>query len=161
VEWFQKAADQGLAEAHCGLGMMYALARGVPQNHSRAAKWYQKAADQGFAEAQFNLGCMYAEGKGVPQDFSEALRWFRSAHAQGFEQAAACIQQAEQGERRQQHQPQQAAAAAGPTPPATPSPIPIGTRVELRCRSKPELNGQRGVVTGFDAASGRYTLTLP
>ena len=39
-------------------------------------------------------------------------------------------------------------------------PIPIGTRVELRFRSKPELNGQRGVVTAFTASSGRCSVEL-
>ena len=42
-----------------------------------------------------------------------------------------------------------------------PSPIPIGTRVELHgLKAKPELNGQRGVVEGFDAASGRCKVKL-
>ena len=87
-------------------------------------------------DVQFNLGVSYCNGEGVPQDSSESLRWLRSAHAQGYE-AAAAIQQILQEQRQQ--------AAAGPTPPPTPSPLPIGTRVELRFRSKPDLNGQRGV----------------
>ena len=47
--------------------------------------------------------------------------------------------------------------------PARPSSstIPIGTTVQLRGhKSKPELNGQRGVVTGFDASSGRCSVQL-
>jgi TPR repeat protein len=106
-------------------------------------------------------------GQGVPRDLSEALRWFRKAHAQGFEQAAAAIERVLQDQRQEQ-----AAAAAPPsrsaprtaashssTPP--PSPIPIGTRVELRgLKGKPELNGQRGVVVSFDAASGRCKVKL-
>merc|ERR1712185_115580 len=63
---------------------------------------------------------------------------------------------------------QGAAAAASPSQPQSPvscssppSPIPIGTRVELHgLKAKPELNGQRGVVEGFDAASGRCKVKL-
>ena len=51
-------------------------------------------------------------------------------------------------------QPAAAAALGGITPPP-------GTHVELRClQAKPELNGQRGVVTGFDASSGRCSVQL-
>ena len=45
--------------------------------------------------------------------------------------------------------------------PASRSAIEIGSKVELRgLQAKPELNGQRGVVTGFDAASGRCKVLL-
>ena len=40
-------------------------------------------------------------------------------------------------------------------------PIPIGAYVELRgLQAKPELNGQRGVVMGFNASTGRCSLKL-
>ena len=145
---------------------MYHHGQGVPQSDALAVEWYRKAADRGHAQAQFNLSAMYANGHGVPQDFSEALRWLRKAHAQGFEQAAGAIEQVLQMQRRQQ---QGAAAAASPPPqpqsPAScsssPSPIPTGTRVELHgLKARPELNGQRGVVEGFDAASGRCKVKL-
>ena len=58
----------------------------------------------------------------------------------------------------QEQRRHQQAAATEPTPPATPSPI--GTRVELRFKSKPDLNGQRGVVTAFIASSGRCSVQL-
>ena len=41
------------------------------------------------------------------------------------------------------------------------SPIPIGTCVELRgLKSKPELNGYRGVVVGYVTSSDRCTVVL-
>ena len=41
------------------------------------------------------------------------------------------------------------------------SPIPIGTCVELRgLKSKPELNGHRGVVVGYVASCGRCIVVL-
>ena len=163
VEWCRKAADQGFAQAQSNLGVMYDQGQGVPQSGVLAVEWYRKAADQGYAPAQFNLGAMYANGQGVPQNFPEALRWLRKAHAQGDEQAAGAIEQVLQAQR--QHQ-QGAAAAASPPSPASSSsspqsPISIGTRVELHgLKAKPELNGQRGVVAGFDAASGRCKVEL-
>jgi TPR repeat protein len=103
-------------------------------------EWFRKAANQGYAKAQYNLGVIYAQGKGVPEDFSEALLWLRKAQAQGFEQAAEAIEFVLQAQQL---------------------PIPIGTRVELRgLKGKPELNGQRGVVVGFSAASGRCKVEL-
>jgi TPR repeat protein len=52
VYWYQKAADQGYAEAQSILGVMYANGKGVLKDDKQAVYWYQKAADQGLAEAQ-------------------------------------------------------------------------------------------------------------
>jgi TPR repeat protein len=51
VYWYQKAADQGYAEAQSILGVMYAFGKGVLKNDKQAVYWYQKAAEQGLAEA--------------------------------------------------------------------------------------------------------------
>ena len=152
----RQAAEQGHAEAQCHLGIMYANGQGVEKDESMAVKWYRKAAEQGHTKAQANLGFMYATGKGVPQSFSEALRWLRKAEAQRHEMATATIQEI------LQMQSQQKAAAPPPPPPPSPSsPIPISTTVRLRgLQVKPELNGQRGVVTDFDASSGRCSVQL-
>jgi TPR repeat protein len=50
VYWYQKAADQGYAEAQSILGVMYANGKGVLKDDKQAVYWYQKAADQGLAE---------------------------------------------------------------------------------------------------------------
>ena len=84
VKWFQKAADQGNADAQINLGFCYQEGQGVPQNYDKAVKWYQKAADQGNAGAQNNLGFCYQEGQGVPQDYDEAVKWYLKAADQGF-----------------------------------------------------------------------------
>ena len=165
VRMMTEAAEQGHAPAQYTLGTIYLYGNGVPQSDALGVEWYRKAADQELGEAQFNLGAAYVYGKGVPQSFPEALRWFRKAHAQGVEKAAGAIEAVLQMQRQQQ---QGAAAAASPSPqpqsPAScsspPPPIP-GTRVELHgLKAKPELNGQRGVVEGFDAASGRCKVKL-
>lgn len=45
VEWYRKAADQGLAFAQFNLGKMYETGRGVPQDYVQAYKWYSLAGD--------------------------------------------------------------------------------------------------------------------
>jgi|ERR1039457_4950153 TPR repeat protein len=77
-------AEQGDAVAQLGLGSMYALGQGVPQDYAQAYKWYLKAADQRNAGAQFCLGDMYLCGQGVLQDNARATMWFRKAADQGF-----------------------------------------------------------------------------
>ena len=52
VKWYRLAADQGEAAAQHNLGLMYANARGVPQNFSEAYVWYSlSAANNGPEEA--------------------------------------------------------------------------------------------------------------
>ena len=87
VEWYQKAAQQGDAEAQFNLGVMYKNGDGVTQDYEKAVEWYQKAADQGYASAQFNLGVMYKNGDGVTQDYEKAVEWYQKAAQQGDAQA--------------------------------------------------------------------------
>lgn len=52
VEWYRRAAEQGLLEAQYNLGNMYADGRGVEKDEVCAVDWYWKAAEQGSVEAQ-------------------------------------------------------------------------------------------------------------
>jgi TPR repeat protein len=79
----QPLADGGDARAQYGIGVMYGMGHGVPQDYGEAMKWYRKAADQGDADAQYNLGVMYDYGHGVPQDYAEAMKWYLKAANQG------------------------------------------------------------------------------
>ena len=154
---YHKAAEQGIAEAQYNLGVMYRNGRGVGQSDATAMKWYRKAAEQGQTAAQYNLGAMYANGSGVARNLSEALRWARKAEVAGQPEAAGLIQVILELQRQQQ---QQAAEGATEFIPSSPS-IPIGTNVQLRgLQAKPELNGQRGVVTAFVASTGRCSVQL-
>jgi TPR repeat protein len=51
VNWYRKAAEQGLAEAQYNLGLMYDNGRGVPQNYEKAYAWLSVAAAHGDNEA--------------------------------------------------------------------------------------------------------------
>ena len=80
---FRLAAEQGDAEAQCGLGEMYYGGEGVPQDYAEAIKWWKISAEQGHEGAQNNLGLMYIRGKGVTQDYEKSAKWFRLAAEQG------------------------------------------------------------------------------
>ena len=83
VEWYRRAAEQGLARAQYNLGRMYDYGRGVTQDYAKAVKWNRRAAEQEFAGAQNDLGFMYEQGLGVPQDYAKAVEWYRRAADQG------------------------------------------------------------------------------
>ncbi|MFZ2650168.1 MAG: tetratricopeptide repeat protein [Burkholderiaceae bacterium] len=95
LQWFERAAKQGLAEAQFHLGNMYAYGLVDPllgaDPNRLAAQWYFEAARQGHAEAQYSLGIMFLTGTGVVQDEDEAARWIARAAAQGHADAAAYL----------------------------------------------------------------------
>lgn len=82
--WYQKAAEQGDAEAQDRLALSYASGQGVPKDDARAVAWSSKAAKQGHPGAQFELGLWYARGQGVAQDDAQAVAWLRKAAEQGL-----------------------------------------------------------------------------
>ena len=79
----RKSAEKGNVVAQNGLGLLYKVGAGVPQNYAQAKKWFEEAAQQGHAEAQVNLGTLYLEGEGAPQSDQMALFWFSQAAQQG------------------------------------------------------------------------------
>lgn len=84
VEWFQKAAEQGNADAQYKLGLHYRAGNGVEKSAEKAAEWFQKAAEQGKADAQYNLGLCYSLGEGIIRDDEEAFKWFRKSADRSF-----------------------------------------------------------------------------
>ena len=76
VNWYCKAAEQGIAKAQYNRRNMYRNGQGVSRDDAEAVKWYRKAAEQGDAGTQYNLGLMYGKGLGVPQDYAQAPMWF-------------------------------------------------------------------------------------
>ena len=87
MEWYQKAAEQGIAESQYNLAQCYANGLGVKQDAEKAVFWYQKAAVQGNPYAQFNLGGCYLQGIGVPVNKSVAKKYFEAAKRNGHERA--------------------------------------------------------------------------
>ena len=50
AQWYQKAADQGFANAELELALMLLAGRGVEMNESRAAVLLNRAAGKGLAQ---------------------------------------------------------------------------------------------------------------
>jgi len=91
-EWFEKAAEQGYAEAQYLTGTLYSGAgRGVKGDSAKAVEWYKKAADQGYVYAQFNLGSCYYNGDGVEQDYGKAFEMLMKAAEQGLANAQLAV----------------------------------------------------------------------
>lgn len=79
VEWYTKAAEQGIVDAQYMLGCCYYYGRGVEQNYEKAVKWYTKAAEQDLVNAQYRLGDCYYFGEGVSQNYKTAVKWYTKA----------------------------------------------------------------------------------
>jgi hypothetical protein len=75
VEYYQIAANQGVAEAYQNLGVAYLNGKGVPKNTQKALDMMKKAIDGGSQTAIYNLGNIYSSiGKN-----EEAILWLRKA----------------------------------------------------------------------------------
>ena len=57
-EYYQLAADQGLAVAQFRLGRLYRVGKGVKQDLKRARDYFELAANQGYTDAQKALCAM-------------------------------------------------------------------------------------------------------
>jgi TPR repeat protein len=84
IEWWRKAAEQGLGPAQNELGVALADGWGVERDPQQAVAWLRKAAEQGMTTAQVNLGLMYLNGVGVRRSETEAVKLFRQAAEQGM-----------------------------------------------------------------------------
>ena len=62
IEWFEKAAEQGYADAQYNLGNIYENGSGgVDQSDSMAMRWYATAAAQGDTTAQERIDIILAK----------------------------------------------------------------------------------------------------
>lgn len=72
LEWFLKAAEQGLAEAQLEVGRHY-VGSGTPEvaDSSNAIKWLRKAAEQGLVDAQYELADYYFKLWVFPEEMKD------------------------------------------------------------------------------------------
>ncbi len=87
LDWLNKSAEHGYAEAQYILGSMYASGKNVPKDEAQAFKWYGKAARQGLDKAQYNLAVLFTQGLGVTQNDGMAFIWAQKAAIQGMPDA--------------------------------------------------------------------------
>ena len=81
LEWYEKAAYLGNAEAMNNIGKIYETGLTVEKDYEKALEWYEKAADLGNAEAMFNIGAMERD------DYEKAMKWYKKAKER-YEKAA-------------------------------------------------------------------------
>lgn len=80
VQWYQKAAKQGHAEAQNKVGIYYFLRK----NYKEALKYYHAAAKSGNLNAQYNLGMMYMNDTYGVMDVQKGAKWYRLAAEGGL-----------------------------------------------------------------------------
>lgn len=80
IQWAEKPARQGNAEALFVMGMMH-----TQKNDTKAFEFYLQSANQGYPSAQYELSLMYEKGKGigVQQDYAKAFEWYTRSASQG------------------------------------------------------------------------------
>ena len=81
MQWWQRAAEQGHADAQARLG--WAHLNTPPVAIEEALRWFREAAQQGHPDGQFGLATMYSLGVAVDEDSAEAVRWARLSADRG------------------------------------------------------------------------------
>jgi TPR repeat protein len=91
VQWFQKAADGGEAQAHLRLGFAHLQGELGLRDAVQGRKHLKRAADAGVMDAQSLLGQCYEKGLGGPPDRDAAIAMYKLAAAGGSARAAASL----------------------------------------------------------------------
>jgi hypothetical protein len=96
AKWYEKAGEQGDAQALYNLGYMYHEGQGVQRNYRKSRDLFLQAAELGRYDKERRaykafdmLGTIYRDAKGVPRDLIEAYKWYLLAASQGHPSAAA------------------------------------------------------------------------
>jgi len=77
LEWLNKSAKLGYAQASYQMGLIYEKGSGsVAPDVKRAASLYRQAAERLDPTAMMAIGRLYATGSGVRQSNQEAYRWY-------------------------------------------------------------------------------------
>jgi localization factor PodJL len=83
AQYYELAAQQGLAAAQFRLAALFEKGLGVPRDMVRAKALYLAAAAQGHSKAMHNLGVLAAEGADGRPDYAGAAIWFEKAAQTG------------------------------------------------------------------------------
>jgi localization factor PodJL len=83
AQWYERAAEQGLAAAQYRLGSMYEHGRGKPVDREQAVALYEQAAAAGNINAMHNLAVLRIDASSR-RDYAQAASWFRKAAERGL-----------------------------------------------------------------------------
>ena len=81
MQYYEKAANQGLAKAQYYCGYMYLKGRGAKKNYERAVELVTKSAQQNYPHGQYLLAQMYLSGEGVEKNEELGNEWMEKYKA--------------------------------------------------------------------------------
>lgn len=81
VDWFQKAAQQGIVKAMYNLAVMYYNGDGMPTDMKAAYTWFEQAANRNHVKAQYKCAEMLYNGD-VPKNREQARMWLQRVASQ-------------------------------------------------------------------------------
>ncbi|MGE3830707.1 MAG: peptidoglycan-binding protein [Parvibaculaceae bacterium] len=84
ANWYQKAADKGLAPAQYRLGTLFERGKGVARDLNIALGWYERAAEAGNIKSMHNAAVLYAGNDAGRPDYAKAAHWFSEASSHGL-----------------------------------------------------------------------------
>lgn len=79
LQWYEKAAEAGDADAAYIAAVMYAENYDIRPNAAKAAILMRQAAEAGIAGAQADYGLLVYQGAGVPRSIEDAAMWFEKS----------------------------------------------------------------------------------
>lgn len=88
LEWYEKAADEGLPEGWYNLGVSYEVGMGNPGDMKKAIRAYEKAADKDLVPAHLKLSSFYFSGTGVKKDIKKGMKHLTAAAGKGNPEAS-------------------------------------------------------------------------
>ncbi|MDN5653194.1 MAG: sel1 repeat family protein, partial [Lactococcus lactis] len=80
IQWYTKAAQQGVAPAQLNLAIMYLRGEGVQPNLQQARLWLEKAAMRGDNRASYTLALLDEKQKNLV----DAYKWYDLAARDGM-----------------------------------------------------------------------------
>ena len=84
LRYFQRAANEGYAEAMNSIALIYDQGGyGVAQDEQVAFQWFKKSAEAGYPNGMSNLSLCYLWGSGVHKKLSLAEHWMKKAAEAG------------------------------------------------------------------------------
>ena len=95
IEYYEKAAAQGMAAAYYQLGCCHSYGNGTRENDNIAFMNFKKSAEMGVVDAQYMMGVSYQYGKGTQRNLFEALKWYKLAKSRGSKKAVKALEHIE------------------------------------------------------------------
>lgn len=83
VQWFLKAANQGVEEAQIEMGHASNLGIGVPKDYKEGFKWFKLVADKGNLYAKYKIAYSYYLGSGVEKNYKAAFDLYKTIASKG------------------------------------------------------------------------------